>query len=166
MSNLILLEGEAEANAAIQKRQTALKVVDALMKMPRPQKWIAARNVWVALSPANANAHREAVLEVREAKEQAYDTKYGRSKAALGLAHGQKVNKNTSMRLLSIFPEPFGRSGLKDFLKRVDPHFLAMTQGKEYRKNWRLVCKAFPEYTVPEEVTDYYEGQDARVKLT
>lgn len=154
---LLLPNGDQTANQMLERRLKARKVVDHLFTLPRPQRWIAARNVWVALHPLNAMAHREAVSEVKLAKASAVDKKYGRSKAAMGLAPDQKSNKNTSTRLVAIFPEPEGMGGLKDFLKRVDPHFLALPNGKDYRLNWRKVYKAFPEYTVPEEI-DYWDG--------
>lgn len=157
-SGIITAKDHAEATRLIERRKTALKVVDSLFEMPRPQKWIAARNVWVALSLANARAHTEAVMEAKEARAAALDPKYGRSAAALGKAPGQKVNKNTSMRLVAIFPAPYGRDSLKDWLKRIDPQFLGMPTGREYRLNWRKVYKVFPEYTIPQRVDGYYEG--------
>lgn len=158
MSEIIIGKDAADTARLLEKRQTALKVVDSILAMPRPQRWIAARNVWVSLTPWNAQAHREACQEVAQARKMALDPKYGRSKSALGINYGAKTNKNTSMRMVAIFPEPEGKGGLIDFLKRVDPEFLALPSGKEYKRNWRKVYKAMPEYVVPEQI-DYDEGR-------
>lgn len=162
MSELIIPKAGESSAALLEKRVTALKVVDSILKMPRPQRWIAARNVWVALHPVNALAHREACEEVGQAKMNSLDKEYGRSASALGKNKGMKSNNATSNRLVAIFPSPLGGSSLMDFLKRVDPEFLAMPNGKEYRLNWRQVYKAFPEYTVPTKVDGYYEGREAK----
>lgn len=158
---LITSENSVEANARLERRLKIRKLVDSIFDTPRPQKWVFARNVWVSLCKENAQAHIEAVREVKHERTIAVDKKYGRTKAAMGLAHGQRVNKNTSTRLVAIFPAPGGENGLVDWLKRVDPMFLGAPTGKEYRKNWREVYKVFPEYVVPEKI-DYWEGQDGR----
>lgn len=147
----ILVAGDNKANALVERRVQAEKLRDSVLQFTGKERWIATRKLWFFLYgniPGEANAyqqHRDALAEVKIAKATALDPEYGRSRQALGIAYGERGNKNSTRRLVAIIPE-----GLIDMLEKFDSFNLVATKGKQREDNWREVRKTFPEYVVPE----------------
>jgi len=148
MSNLILLPGQEKQNYVIGRHARATKMVDSVLCKQGEARWEATRALWFMIYPDARQDHLDAVLEATQLRSTTLDREgYGRTRQTLGIAYGERGNKNTNRRLLAVLPET-----LKDFLRRFDPDHLRDCKGEEYRKNWRKVYRHFREYTVAEKI--------------
>lgn len=128
-------------------KQSTLDLVDRITKYRGPDRWLAIRREWLKFQPAHLSYHIEAVQEASKARADSLDKKFGRSKAALGLAHDQKSNGNSTLRAVSVMP-----TSLVDWLMHFDYLNLGARKGKENTEIWQMVYKTFPEYKIPEKI--------------
>lgn len=142
----ILRSGDKKAIALAERKQRAQKLVDSVLKYHGKERWLATRQLWLFVDPNAYRDHWAAIDEARELRKTLLDPS-GKSRQTLGIAYGEKGNKNTYRRLISVFPDD-----LKTMLKRFDPFNLAIPKGVRAREMWREVYETFPEYQVAEKV--------------
>lgn len=144
----ILVAGQDKANKLIERRQRAEKLRDSVLKHHGKDRWIATRQLWFILFGQQAyEEHLDAIEEAKFIRATALDPKYGRTAAALGIAYGQRSNKNTTMRLKACMPE-----GLETLLMEFDPFNLKLSKGERRKRLWDEVYETFPEYKTAEKL--------------
>lgn len=156
---IILVSDTEAAMIEAKRRQKAQQLVDKVLQYHGKQRWIATRALWFYVHPQARQDHIDAVLEARELKKSLIDPR-GLSRQTLGIAHGERGNKNTYRRLMAVFPEE-----LKTMLKRFDPLNLAGHSGEKAREMWREVYETFPEYLVTDSVKNYRKHKTEKVNL-
>lgn len=152
MSNLILT-GDSREDKLLERRMArrvlARQYVDFVLQFRGPERWIAVQRLWLRMSRQHRIDHDDAVREAKEARENAIDKEFGRTAQTLKADNFHGLGSSQHRRLVAIMPED-----LITTLKQFDPLNLAMPKGKQYRDNWRMVYKTFPEYLTVEKV-DY-----------
>jgi len=119
---------KAAVDAITDAHKTFNKAIDRVLKEPvGPQRWTAAYNLWLTLSPSNK----------RIAAEVAHENKLFReANSAVGNKFGKVADKNSSLRNFMTLP-----SGLYYVIERADP--MAFKKPSNAQK----MRKTFPQFT-------------------
>ena len=108
--------------------KTFNKAIDKVLKEPvGPQRWAAAYNLWLTLSPGNSRIAAEVAQENKLFRE---------ANSAVGNKFGKVADKNSSMRNFMTLP-----SGLYYTIERADP------EAFKKESNAQKMRKTFPQFT-------------------
>lgn len=147
MKHILLTPDDKVKVPIIGRRTQTLKLVDSVMAKKGAARWEAIRSLWLMVDPQARQDDIDAREEATQVRKTLIDPEYGRTRQTLGIAYGERGNKNTNRRLLAVLPE-----NLKTMLRAFDREHLMMTKGEKNRKYWREVYRTFPEYRVTEKL--------------